>query len=316
MSRKKIFIDGETGTTGLLIRDRLSERKEFNIVSLDPQFRKDIAAKRDMINQADVAILCLPEDASEQSVSLIENKSTRVIDTSIAFRTDGRWVYGFPEYTSGHRNKIKDADRVSNPGCYACGAIAILHPLVESGLMDKTASISINAVSGYSGGGKNLISSFEEPEGEKNNISFYHYGLGLDHKHLEEIRVRSGLEKYPIFVPSVGKFFRGMTVSIPLYLDTLSSGTSLRDVHETLKKFYLNQKFVRVESLGDSSNLRSFLNPESLNTTNIMKIFIFANQDKTQLVITAVFDNLGKGASGQAIQCLNIMLDAEESAGL
>ena len=316
MSRKKIFIDGETGTTGLLIRDRLSERKEFNIVSLDPQFRKDIAAKRDMINQADVAILCLPEDASEQSVSLIENKSTRVIDTSIAFRTDGRWVYGFPEYTSGHRNKIKDADRVSNPGCYACGAIAILHPLVESGLMDKTASISINAVSGYSGGGKNLISSFEEPEGEKNNISFYHYGLGLDHKHLEEIRVRSGLEKYPIFVPSVGKFFRGMTVSIPLYLDSLSSGTSLRDVHETLKKFYLNQKFVRVESLGDSSNLRSFLNPESLNTTNIMKIFIFANQDKTQLVITAVFDNLGKGASGQAIQCLNIMLDAEESAGL
>ena len=316
MSRKKIFIDGETGTTGLLIRDRLSERKEFNIVSLDPQFRKDIAAKRDMINQADVAILCLPEDASEQSVSLIENKSTRVIDTSIAFRTDGRWVYGFPEYTSGHRNKIKDADRVSNPGCYACGAIAILHPLVESGLMDKTASISINAVSGYSGGGKNLISSFEEPEGEKNNISFYHYGLGLDHKHLEEIRVRSGLEKYPIFVPSVGKFFRGMTVSIPLYLDTLSSGTSLRDVHETLKKFYLNEKFVRVESLGDSSNLRSFLNPESLNTTNIMKIFIFANQDKTQLVITAVFDNLGKGASGQAIQCLNIMLDAEESAGL
>ena len=243
MSRKKIFIDGETGTTGLLIRDRLSERKEFNIVSLDPQFRKDIAAKRDMINQADVAILCLPEDASEQSVSLIENKSTRVIDTSIAFRTDGRWVYGFPEYTSGHRNKIKDADRVSNPGCYACGAIAILHPLVESGLMDKTASISINAVSGYSGGGKNLISSFEDPEGEKNNISFYHYGLGLDHKHLEEIRVRSGLEKYPIFVPSVGKFFRGMTVSIPLYLDSLSSGTSLRDVHETLKKFYLNQKF-------------------------------------------------------------------------
>ena len=316
MSRKKIFIDGETGTTGLLIRDRLSERKEFNIVSLDPQFRKDIAAKRDMINQADVAILCLPEDASEQSVSLIENKSTRVIDTSIAFRTDGRWVYGFPEYTSGHRNKIKDADRVSNPGCYACGAIAILHPLVESGLMDKTASISINAVSGYSGGGKNLISSFEEPEGEKNNVSFYHYGLGLDHKHLEEIRVRSGLEKYPIFVPSVGKFFRGMTVSIPLYLDSLSSGTSLRDVHETLKKFYLNEKFVRVESLGDSSNLRSFLNPESLNTTNIMKIFIFANQDKTQLVITAVFDNLGKGASGQAIQCLNIMLDAEESAGL
>ena len=316
MSRKKIFIDGETGTTGLLIRDRLSERKEFNIVSLDPQFRKDIAAKRDVINQADVAILCLPEDASEQSVSLIENKSTRVIDTSIAFRTDERWVYGFPEYTSGHRNKIKDADRVSNPGCYACGAIAILHPLVESGLMDKTASISINAVSGYSGGGKNLISSFEDPEGEKNNISFYHYGLGLDHKHLEEIRVRSGLEKYPIFVPSVGKFFRGMTVSIPLYLDSLSSGTSLRDVHETLKKFYLNEKFVRVESLGDSSNLRSFLNPESLNTTNIMKIFIFANQDKTQLVITAVFDNLGKGASGQAIQCLNIMLDAEESAGL
>ena len=316
MSRKKIFIDGETGTTGLLIRDRLSERKEFNIVSLDPQFRKDIAAKRDIINQADVAILCLPEDASEQSVSLIENKSTRVIDTSIAFRTDGRWVYGFPEYTSGHRNKIKDADRVSNPGCYACGAIAILHPLVESGLMDKTASISINAVSGYSGGGKNLISSFEEPEGEKNNVSFYHYGLGLDHKHLEEIRVRSGLEKYPIFVPSVGKFFRGMTVSIPLYLDSLSSGTSLRDIHETLKKFYLNEKFVRVESLGDSSKLRSFLNPESLNTTNIMKIFIFANQDKTQLVITAVFDNLGKGASGQAIQCLNIMLDAEESAGL
>ena len=316
MSRKKIFIDGETGTTGLLIRDRLSERKEFNIVSLDPQFRKDIAAKRDMINQADVAILCLPEDASEQSVSLIENKSTRVIDTSIAFRTDERWVYGFPEYTSGHREKIKDADRVSNPGCYACGAIAILHPLVESGLMDKTASISINAVSGYSGGGKKLISSFEEPEGEKNNVSFYHYGLGLDHKHLEEIRVRSGLEKYPIFVPSVGKFFRGMTVSIPLYLDSLSSGTSLRDVHETLKKFYLNEKFVRVESLGDSSNLRSFLNPESLNTTNIMKIFIFANQDKTQLVITAVFDNLGKGASGQAIQCLNIMLDAEESAGL
>ena len=316
MSRKNIFIDGETGTTGLLIRDRLSERKEFNIISLEHQFRKDISAKRDAVNQSDVVILCLPEDASRQSVSLIENKNTRVIDTSIAFRTDESWVYGFPEYTSGHRKKIKDADRVSNPGCYACGAIAILHPLVESGLMDKTTSISINAVSGYSGGGKKLISSFEEPKGEKNNVSFYHYGLGLDHKHLEEIRVRSGLEKHPIFVPSVGKFFRGMTVSIPLYIDSLSTGSSLRGIHETLKKFYLNEKFVTVKSLEESSDSRSCLNPESLNTTNIMKIFVFGNQEKKQLVVSAVFDNLGKGASGQAIQCLNIMLDTEESAGL
>ena len=316
MSRKKIFIDGEAGTTGLLIRDRLSERKDFNIISLEPQFRKDISAKRDAINQADTVILCLPEDASRQSVSLIENINTRVIDTSIAFRTDERWVYGFPEYTSGHRSKIKDADRVSNPGCYACGAIAILHPLVDSGIMDKATYISINAVSGYSGGGKNLISSFEESEGEKNNVSFYHYGLGLDHKHLEEIRIRSGLEKHPIFVPSVGNFFRGMIVSIPLYLESLSSGASLSSIHGTLKKFYLNEKFVRVESLEESYELRSFLNPESLNTTNIMKIFVFGNQEKKQLVVSAVFDNLGKGASGQAIQCLNIMLNTEESAGL
>ena len=214
-----VFIDGEAGTTGLKILERLKARNDLTVLHIADKHRKDVNARADALNSADISILCLPESASKEAVSLIEGDNVRVIDASIAYRTHPDWVFGFPEYGPGQREKITKAKRVTNPGCYSCGAIAILYPLVKSGLIEKDDPITINAVSGYTGGGNKLIAAFEDKvTPEKGNVTFYHYALSLEHKHTEEIRYHSGLNKRPIFVPSVGRFAQGMIVSVPLQL--------------------------------------------------------------------------------------------------
>jgi N-acetyl-gamma-glutamyl-phosphate reductase len=312
----KIFIDGEAGTTGLQILDRLKGRKEFEVMHLAGEQRKEISARAEMLNAADISILCLPEDASCEAVSLIQNETTKIIDASIAFRTDPDWDYGFPEYNSNQRDIISKSKRVSNPGCYACASIAIIHPLVTAGILPSNFPVNINAVSGYSGGGKNLIAAFERHSSEeKIDSAFYLYGLELTHKHTPEIQKWCGLDNAPLFVPSVGRFSQGMLVSVPLQLWQLEKNVTTDEIQEVLKEHYSGQPFVKVHYSSDVAKIKN-LEPEELNGSNMLNIYIFGNNKNRQVVICAQLDNLGKGASGQAIQNLNLMLGLDPTAGL
>ncbi len=312
----KIFIDGEAGTTGLQILDRLKGRNDLELLHLGDDRRKDLKARAEMLNSADISILCLPEDASRDAVGLIENDKARVIDASIAYRTDPDWVYGFPEYQADQRDLIVGARRVTNPGCYACSSISIIYPLVAAGLLPADFPLSINAVSGYSGGGKSLIAAFEDQASPNHTDSeFYLYGLGLAHKHTPEIQRRSGLDHAPIFVPSVGRFAQGMLISVPLQLRSLGEGVKPGDIHAVLADHYGGQKFVTVAPLAETAAMAS-LDPEDLNNTNMMRLYVFANDASGQAVVCAQLDNLGKGASGQAVQNLNLMLGLDETIGL
>lgn len=312
----KIFIDGEVGTTGLQIKQRLEGRDDLETLSLPEETRKDPAARAEMLNSADLSILCLPEDASRQAVSLIDNPQARVIDASIAYRTDPDWVFGMAELNPGQRDRIRDAKRVSNPGCYACGGISLLHPLVDAGLLPADYPVTLNAVSGYSGGGKKLIDSFENPASEaRTDSNFYLYGLGLEHKHTPEIEFHSGLAHRPLFVPSVGRFAQGMIVSLPLQLWSLPGKPSPADLQNVYAAFYDGGPFVTV-SAASAADAMANLDPEALNGTNQLAIHVFGNAQRGQAVVCAVLDNLGKGASGQAVQNMNLMLGFEETAGL
>lgn len=311
-----IFIDGAEGTTGLQIRARLEGRDDVSLLSLNDAERKDLQRRAAMLNTCDVAILCLPDDAAKESVAMIENPDVRVIDASTAHRTAEGWDYGFPEMDAGHAAVIASSKRVANTGCYAVTSVAMLRPLVEDGLLPADWPVSINAVSGYTGGGKKMIASFEDPA-DPNPIDtpFRVYGLGLAHKHVPEIQVWSGLKNPPIFVPSVGRFRQGMIVQVPLPLAQMPGAPKPADVHDILASHYEGRRFVTVADLvtGDSS---AILDPEALNGTNDLRLHVFAHKDRGQAVICGVLDNLGKGASGQAVQCLNLMMGAPEQAGL
>lgn len=312
----KIFIDGEAGTTGLKILDRLQGRKEFDLLHLEDERRKEISARAKMLNAADICILCLPEGASRDAVNLIQNDATRVIDASIAFRTDSDWDYGFPEYKRDQSEIITKSRRVSNPGCYACASISMIYPLVSAGILPSNFPVSINAVSGYSGGGKNLIAAFEDQNSnDRIDSAFYLYGLGLSHKHTPEIQKWSGLDNAPLFVPSVGRFAQGMLVSVPLQLWQLKNNVTSSDVQDVLAEHYSGQPFVNVEYLSDAAQMDN-IDPEGLNGSNMLNIYVFANDKNEQAVVCAQLDNLGKGASGQAIQNLNLMLGLDPTAGL
>ncbi len=312
----KIFIDGEAGTTGLKILDRLQGRKEFDLLHLEDERRKEISARAKMLNAADICILCLPEGASRDAVNLIQNDATRVIDASIAFRTDPDWDYGFPEYKSDQSEIIIKSRRVSNPGCYACASISMIYPLVSAGILPSNFPVSINAVSGYSGGGKNLIAAFEDQNSnDRIDSAFYLYGLGLSHKHTPEIQKWSGLDNAPLFVPSVGRFAQGMLVSVPLQLWQLKNNVTSSDVQDVLAEHYSGQPFVNVEYLSDAAQMDN-IDPEGLNGSNMLNIYVFANDKNEQAVVCAQLDNLGKGASGQAIQNLNLMADLDPTTGL
>lgn len=306
-----IFIDGEAGTTGLEIRERLEARPDLELLLLGDR-RRDVEARREALNAADAVILCLPDDAAREAVSMIENPSVRVIDASTAYRVDPAWTYGFAEMAPGQREKIADATRVSNPGCYPTGFIGLVRPLVSAGIIPVGWPVSVNAVSGYSGGGKAMIAEFEDGQGAP---PFRAYGLTLKHKHVPEMTRHTGLERDVLFAPAVGAYRQGMLVEVPLQLGALPGSPSLEVVHGALAEAYAGQRFVEVVELEETDAMTG-LSPEGLNDTNRMRLHVFGDRAGAQVRLVALLDNLGKGASGAAVQNLNLMLGLDEAAGL
>jgi N-acetyl-gamma-glutamyl-phosphate reductase len=316
MAKPKIFIDGEHGTTGLQIRERLAARADLDLISLAASDRRSTPRRAEALNAADIAILCLPDEAAKEAVSLVANSRTRIIDASSAHRTAPDWTYGFPEMTPGQVKKIAAARRVTNPGCYPTGAVALLRPLVAARLIPADHPVTINAVSGYSGGGKAMIAAFENERAQEfTRDCFRLYALGFEHKHTEEIRVHAGLSRRPLFVPSVGRFRQGMLVSVPLQLWALPKSPKPGELHGVLLEAYDGTELVEIVPYGECLAIggASSLDPrnpqpEALNGSDRLRLFVFGNEKREQAVLVAQLDNLGKGAAGQAVQCLDLML--------
>jgi N-acetyl-gamma-glutamyl-phosphate reductase len=315
----KVFIDGEAGTTGLQISQRLSARCDIELLHLSDAERKDAARRAEMLNSADVSILCLPDDAAREAVAMLKNTDARVIDASTAHRVAEGWTYGFPEYEPTQPAEIAGARLVTNPGCYALSAVSMLHPLVTTGLLPPDYPVTINAVSGYSGGGRRLIAAFEDDEADDaTDASYYLYGLDLEHKHVPEIQKHGSLSKRPIFVPSVGDFAQGMIVSLPLQLWSLPGSPTAKQLHDAIATHYEGkggEQGINVAPLSDTASRKAHkllgglsLDAEELYGTDKLTIHVFANEAREQAVLCAVLDNLGKGASGQAVQNLELML--------
>jgi N-acetyl-gamma-glutamyl-phosphate reductase len=303
-NQPSVFIDGEAGTTGLGIRSRLEMVPGIMLRSLPEAQRKDPSARQDMMARCDLVVLCLPDDAAREAAALagvLGNDTPKLLDASTAHRVDPEWTYGFPEMAPGQPGQIAMARKVTNPGCYPTGAIGLLRPLVEAGLVPAAYPITISAVSGYSGGGRSMIEAHDHDGGP----AFELYALGLEHKHVPEIEHFTGLSRRPIFVPSVGNFRQGMLVSIPLHLDDLPSRPTGGDLREALRAFYEGSEYVKV-AVG---NGQSVLEPEALNDTNRLELYVWANEARRHAVLVARLDNLGKGASGAAVQNLRLMLD-------
>lgn len=305
-----IFIDGEAGTTGLEIRERLEARADLELILLGDR-RREVEARRAALNAADAVILCLPDEAAKEAVAMIENPAVRVIDASTAYRVDPAWIYGFVEMGPDQRERIAGATRVSNPGCYPTGFIGLIAPLVRAGLVPADWPVTVNAVSGYSGGGKAMIAEFEAGGTE----AFRAYGLTLKHKHVPEMTRHAGLSRDVLFAPAVGKYRQGMLVEVPLHLSALPEAPSVEAVHEVLAQAYDGERFVEVASL-KATEAMTGLDPEGLNGTNRMRLHVFGDRSGGQARLVALLDNLGKGASGAAVQNLNLMLGLDEGAGL
>lgn len=312
----RVFIDGAYGTTGLEIRDRLAARPELSLIQLTDAERRDLRARTGALNAADIVILCLPDQAAEEAVALIENPAVRVIDASTAHRVAQNWVYGFAELEADSRAKIASARRVSNPGCYPTGFLALVRPLVRAGLIPQNFPLTVNAVSGYSGGGKAMIEEFENKASPAYTETIVRtYALTLSHKHVPEMQVHAGLAHPPVFAPNVGRFYRGMIVEVPLQLWALPKAPTVATVHETLAAAYRDAALIDVARLTDGVVLKS-LDAEALKDTNRMTLYVFGNDMHGQARLVALLDNLGKGASGAAVQNLNIMLGLPETSGL
>lgn len=308
----KIFIDGEAGTTGLQIRERLAARRDIELLSVPAERRKETAARAELLNAADVAILCLPDDAAKESVALIENDTTRVIDASTAHRVDPAWAYGFAEMTPDQEGVIATSRRVANPGCYPQGVIATVRPLIEAGLIPADYPFSVNAISGYTGGGRKMIEAYEA---NADPAPFMPYALTLSHKHLPEMGAYSKMAADPIFMPAVGNYAQGMVTMVPLHLDRLPGTVNGKALYDAIRAWFKPGGFVEVAEYAALDKVPQ-LDPRSFNGTNGMKLYVFANDARRQAVLAAVYDNLGKGASGAAVQNMNLMLGCDQAESL
>ncbi len=311
----KVFVDGSSGTTGLQIFNRLENRNDIELISLPDDLRKNEQAKKEAINKSDVTILCLPDDAARESVKLCENDKTIIIDASTAHRTNESFAYGFPELSPEFRKKIKNFKRIANPGCHASGFCAAVYPLTASGIMGSDYPVTASSITGYSGGGKSMIADYEQ-NGEKESMcSPRFYSLNLTHKHLPEMSKVCRLDNAPVFTPIVSKIYNGMLVSVPIVNRLLNKKITAKEIHGFLEEYYKNEYFVRVMSFGGENHLENgFLPATECNGTNFLDIFVFGNESQT--LIVSRLDNLGKGASGAAVQNMNIALGLDEKISL
>lgn len=315
--KPKVFIDGDVGTTGLQIRARLEARGDVELLRVAHEHRKDAGHRAALLNACDAAILCLPDDAARAAAALVTNPMVRLVDASSAHRTHPDWVYGLPELDRGQRDAIRAAKRVSNPGCYPTGFVALVRPLVRAGLLPAGQPLTLHAVSGYSGGGRGMIERVEMPEMADDPIrdAYRTYALGLEHKHVDEMRQYALLDNRPLFVPSIARFRQGMLVHVPLQLWALPGTPSVVAIHAALAAAYAGEPFVEVMAPAACAAL-DHIEPEALNGTNQMRLFVCGNEKRGQAVLVAQLDNLGKGASGAAVQNLNLMLGLPEGAGV
>ena len=313
-----VFVDGQEGTTGLRIHEYLSARRDIEVLRIDPERRKDAAERARMLNEADVAFLCLPDAAAREAAAMVTNPRTCLIDASTAHRTQSDWVFGLPELAPEQRARLRASKRISNPGCHASAFILLLRPLVDAGLVPAQLPLSATSITGYSGGGKKMIEQYTAAglTPEPALTSPRPYGLALAHKHVPEMMAHTGLTARPIFVPIVSNFYKGLAVTVPLHLAQLAAGSSAEKVHEALQRRYAGERFIRVMPLRDPATLEGggYFDVQGCNDTNRVDLFVFAND--SQALLMARLDNLGKGASGAAVQAMNVHLGVDEGLGL
>ena len=310
----RVFVDGQEGTTGLRIHEYLAQRADIEVLRIEADRRKDVGERARLLNAADVAFLCLPDAAAKEAVALVTNERTCLIDASTAHRTAAGWAFGLPELTAGQRERIRDSKRIANPGCHASAFILLMRPLVEAGLLPAGLPTAATSISGYSGGGKKMIEQYEAG-GDARLASPRPYALSLAHKHLPEMMAHTGLSVKPVFQPVVGNFYKGLSVSVPLHLSQLSAGATAENIQSALQHHYAGERFIRVMPLRDAATLEAgFFDVQACNDTNRVDLFVFAND--SQVMLMARLDNLGKGASGAAVQAMNVHLGVDEALGL
>lgn len=312
--KTKIFVDGSEGTTGLRIHERFMNRQDIELLAISPELRKDEAERKRLINASDITFLCLPDGAAKESVAMVENEKVKIIDTSTAHRTDSEWAYGFPELSPEHRAKIQKGKRIAVPGCHATGFISLVYPLIAKGILPAGYPVSGFSLTGYSGGGKKMIAEYEEENRPAEYDAPREYALNQQHKHLKEMKIITGLKREPLFSPIVADYYSGMLVSLPFYTDMLAAKQTPELIHEFFADYYKNKLFIKVMPFGAEAEKKGFLSGIDCSGWDGLKIYVTGNGER--VVLSAQFDNLGKGASGAAIQCLNLMLGCQEEEGL